>query len=60
MHLIPSDEDEPTDPDEAVNVNVFKNLDSPVSEAGENFSAGEKQLIWYGSIYDSMHLLSRV
>jgi ABC-type multidrug transport system fused ATPase/permease subunit len=46
VHLIPSD-DEPGDPtaEESDNVNVFRNLDSPVSEGGENFSAGEKQLI---------------
>lgn len=31
--------------DEEVNANVFKNLDSVVSENGENFSQGEKQLI---------------
>lgn len=28
-----------------INVNVFRDLDSPVSEAGENFSTGEKQLL---------------
>jgi ABC-type multidrug transport system fused ATPase/permease subunit len=45
VHLIPAaDEEEGTT--EEVNVNIFKNLDSPVSEGGENFSAGEKQLIW--------------
>ena len=46
VHLIPSD-DEPSDPiaEESDNVNVFRNLESPVSEGGENFSAGEKQLI---------------
>ena len=46
VHLIPSD-DEPRDPtaEESDNVNVFRNLESPVSEGGENFSAGEKQLI---------------
>ncbi|KAL6302688.1 P-loop containing nucleoside triphosphate hydrolase protein [Sparassis latifolia] len=27
------------------NVNVFRNLESPVSEGGENFSTGEKQLL---------------
>ena len=26
--------------DEGVNANVFRNLDSPVSEGGENFSTG--------------------
>jgi len=46
VHLIPSD-DEPRDPtaEESDNVNVFRTLESPVSEGGENFSAGEKQLI---------------
>ncbi|KAH9976210.1 ATP-binding cassette transporter [Lactifluus volemus] len=28
-----------------VNTNVFRDLDSPVSEGGENFSTGEKQLL---------------
>lgn len=45
VHLIPSEDDTPVDNEEEVNENVFKNLDSPVSEGGENFSAGEKQLI---------------
>ncbi|KAG8808267.1 hypothetical protein FRC17_004027, partial [Serendipita sp. 399] len=45
VHLIPSEEQVAVDIDEEVNENVFKNLDSPVSEGGENFSAGEKQLI---------------
>lgn len=38
MHLIPT-EDTPQDDDE-VNANVFRNLDSPVSEGGDNFSTG--------------------
>ncbi|KAJ7779182.1 multidrug resistance-associated ABC transporter [Mycena metata] len=36
VHLIPQDPALPT---------VFSNLDSPVSQAGSNFSAGEKQLL---------------
>jgi len=44
VHLIPST-DIPEDSMEIVNENVFRNLDSPVMEAGENFSTGEKQLI---------------
>jgi ABC-type multidrug transport system fused ATPase/permease subunit len=47
VHLIPSNEDIQVTDEEEVNVNVFRNLDSPVSEGGENFSAGEKQLIWF-------------
>jgi len=43
VHLIPS-EDTPEDDDE-VNANVFRNLDSSVSEGGDNFSTGEKQLL---------------
>ncbi|KAL0959849.1 hypothetical protein HGRIS_011525 [Hohenbuehelia grisea] len=43
VHLIPS-EDEP-DVLDSVNENVFRNLDSTVSEGGENFSTGEKQLL---------------
>jgi ABC-type multidrug transport system fused ATPase/permease subunit len=47
VHLIPSSDEIQINTEEEVNENVFKNLDSPVSEAGENFSAGEKQLIWW-------------
>ena len=32
--------------DEERNLNVFKDLSNPVSEGGDNFSTGEKQLIW--------------
>ena len=58
VHLIPSDDDVQVDDGDEVNENVFKNLDSSVSEGGENFSAGEKQLIWcvwcrgYGHVTD--------
>lgn len=47
VHLIPSEEDEAAQVEtpETINVNVFRNLDSPVSEGGENFSTGEKQLL---------------
>ena len=38
MHLIP--EGEVSEEEEGVNANVFRNLDSPVSEGGENFSTG--------------------
>ncbi|KAH8825289.1 multidrug resistance-associated ABC transporter [Flagelloscypha sp. PMI_526] len=41
VHLIPSD----SGTDDEANLNVFRNLDSVVSEGGENFSTGEKQLI---------------
>jgi len=47
VQLIPSNDDVDANAQEDDNVNVFRNLDSPVSEGGENFSAGEKQLIWY-------------
>ncbi|KAI0355834.1 multidrug resistance-associated ABC transporter [Trametes cingulata] len=43
VHLIPAGE--ASEESEGVNANVFRNLDSPVSEAGENFSTGEKQLL---------------
>ena len=39
VHLIPS-EDEPIVENEEENVNTFRNLDSPVSEGGDNFSTG--------------------
>lgn len=39
VHLIPS-EDVAEEEQEVVNANVFRNLDSPVSEGGDNFSTG--------------------
>ncbi|KAH8829370.1 multidrug resistance-associated ABC transporter [Flagelloscypha sp. PMI_526] len=46
VHLIPpSSTNVESEIEEGVNVNVFKNLESPVSDGGENFSTGEKQLI---------------
>jgi len=39
VHLIPT-EDAPADPPDFVNTNVFQDLDSRVSEGGENFSTG--------------------
>ena len=39
VHLIPAGSD-PSEEDEGVNANVFRNLDSPVSEGGDNFSTG--------------------
>ncbi|EDR07940.1 multidrug resistance-associated ABC transporter [Laccaria bicolor S238N-H82] len=44
VHLIPS-EDTPEEAANAVNANVFRDLDSSVSEGGDNFSTGEKQLL---------------
>lgn len=44
VHLIPS-EDSLEETPETINANVFRNLDSVVSEGGENFSTGEKQLL---------------
>ncbi|KAF9788298.1 multidrug resistance-associated ABC transporter [Thelephora terrestris] len=43
VHLIPGSEEE--DPVATINANVFRDLDSPVSEGGDNFSTGEKQLL---------------
>jgi len=51
VHLIPSDDGAASSTPESnqaltsVNVNVFRDLDSPVGEGGDNFSTGEKQLI---------------
>ncbi|KZV66005.1 ATP-binding cassette transporter [Peniophora sp. CONT] len=42
VHLIPNTE---AADDDELNANVFRNLDSPVSEGGDNFSTGEKQLL---------------
>ncbi|KAF9450628.1 ABC transporter-like protein, partial [Macrolepiota fuliginosa MF-IS2] len=44
VHLIPS-VDTPTEAADTVNANVFRDLDNAVSEGGENFSTGEKQLL---------------
>ncbi|KAF7983210.1 hypothetical protein HWV62_23484 [Athelia sp. TMB] len=44
VHLIPV-EGTPEEAPGAINANVFRNLDSPVSEGGDNFSTGEKQLL---------------
>ncbi|KAG9313459.1 hypothetical protein JVU11DRAFT_5783 [Chiua virens] len=44
VHLIPS-EDVPEETPDTINANIFRNLDSPVSEGGDNFSTGEKQLL---------------
>ncbi|KAJ7147016.1 multidrug resistance-associated ABC transporter [Mycena epipterygia] len=44
VHLIPS-EDTPVEAADTVNANMFRDLDSSVSEGGENFSTGEKQLL---------------
>jgi hypothetical protein len=38
VHLLPDGENDETL--ETVNANVFRNLESPVSEGGENFSTG--------------------
>ncbi|CAE7211925.1 unnamed protein product [Rhizoctonia solani] len=43
VHLLPSSDEPEVNLGE--NANVFRDLDSPVSEGGENFSAGEKQLL---------------
>jgi len=39
VHLIPSDES-PDDASNTINANVFRDLESTVSEGGENFSTG--------------------
>ncbi|KAF9450615.1 P-loop containing nucleoside triphosphate hydrolase protein [Macrolepiota fuliginosa MF-IS2] len=44
VHLIPS-VDIPTEATDTVNANAFRDLDNAVSEGGENFSTGEKQLL---------------
>ncbi|KAG7095389.1 hypothetical protein E1B28_006144 [Marasmius oreades] len=44
VHLIPSSH-EIEEEDQEVNANIFRNLDSSVSEGGDNFSTGEKQLL---------------
>ncbi|KAI8576230.1 hypothetical protein K450DRAFT_302879 [Umbelopsis ramanniana AG] len=47
VHLLPASDDEEALQDEEsnLNANVFRNLDSPVSEGGKNFSQGQRQLL---------------
>ena len=46
VHLLKDEEVEVEEDDESRNKNVFRDLANPVSEGGDNFSSGEKQLIW--------------
>ncbi|KAG2227320.1 hypothetical protein INT45_004275 [Circinella minor] len=49
VHLLPSDEDNfENDELEAVNINVFHDLETSVSEGGKNFSQGQRQLLCLG------------
>jgi hypothetical protein len=41
VHLIPP-EDTPVSSEDSLNVNVFRDLDSAVSEGGDNFSTGSE------------------
>lgn len=45
VHLIPPEGPAETNPIIEDNVNVFKNLDTPISEGGRNFSQGQRQLL---------------
>ena len=51
MHLLPSSEEEQqlTDDEQQLidkdNVNVFKDLDTPINEGGRNLSQGQRQLL---------------
>ena len=48
VHLLPSLEEQQQQYliiDNHDNINVFKNLDTPVAEGGKNFSQGQKQLL---------------
>jgi hypothetical protein len=47
VHLIPSDIT--AQEEDTLNANVFRNLDSPVSEGGENFSTGSVTFLSYAS-----------
>jgi hypothetical protein len=47
VHLIPS-EDTAEEAADTVNANVFRSLDSPVSEGGENFSTGSAVNVSFG------------
>lgn len=45
VHLLKEEDVPGAQDDEVRNKNVFKDLSNPVSEGGDNFSSGEKQLI---------------
>lgn len=45
VHLLPSDEFAQADNTEEVNANVFRDLETGVSEGGKNFSQGQRQLL---------------
>ncbi|CAG8532113.1 5269_t:CDS:10, partial [Dentiscutata heterogama] len=45
VHLIPSEENADAASFSGDNINLFKNLDTPVSEGGKNFSQGQRQLL---------------
>ncbi|KAF0540786.1 P-loop containing nucleoside triphosphate hydrolase protein [Gigaspora margarita] len=45
VHLIPLEEDVDAITFSEDNINLFKNLDTPVSEGGKNFSQGQRQLL---------------
>ena len=51
VHLIPAEGTAEEDP-ETVNANVFRNLESPVSEGGENFSTGSVQTLYFAFVCD--------
>lgn len=61
VHLLKEDDTvssavpESSEVDEGRNENVFRDLSNPVSEGGDNFSTGEKQLIWYVAISSHHH-----
>ncbi|RUS27682.1 P-loop containing nucleoside triphosphate hydrolase protein, partial [Jimgerdemannia flammicorona] len=45
VHLLPSASDSNAAESEAINANVFRNLETPVNEGGKNFSQGQRQLL---------------
>ncbi|RHZ45493.1 hypothetical protein Glove_673g31 [Diversispora epigaea] len=45
VHLLPSEDTSEPSVTTGDNINTFKNLDTPVSEGGKNFSQGQRQLL---------------
>ena len=57
VHLLPANNSQGTANFKLENANAFRDLDMPVSEGGENFSAGEKQLLWWALLFEVVDVI---